>query len=101
MALPICYLITSFPIFVFMIQGFFIQSSQKEKIFYLNAAYCIGTILMYVNNSINILFYIVFGKTLRNDFIKILPITHCIKEKLLRDDHLTHSKRKTCENNFS
>ena len=29
--------------------------------------------LMYFNNSINILFYILFGKNLRKDFIQIIP----------------------------
>ena len=78
MAIPISYLITSFPILFVLIKGLIIRVYDQIDIKTtdsLTTAYTIGTILMYIDNSINILFYVVFGKTLRHDFIKILPST--------------------------
>ncbi|CAF1025997.1 unnamed protein product [Brachionus calyciflorus] len=75
MALPICYLITTFPIFVIIIYSWFIShfSLVKDDVYDLDRAYAITKIFMYVHNSINILIYIFFGKSFRKDFIGILP----------------------------
>jgi hypothetical protein len=81
MALPVSYLVTTFPIFFIIIRGLLISrfdlSSGNTK---MSNAYEVGKIFMYVNNSINILFYILFGKNLRKDFIAILPCT-CLYDR--------------------
>lgn len=72
LALPISYLITTFPIFVIIINGFIMNRFNNVSTNF-GKAYAIAKIFMYVNNSINILIYILFGKSLRNDFLAILP----------------------------
>ena len=73
MSIPISYLITTFPIFVILIHGWLIRIFKQESTVYFDTAYCIGTILMYFDNSINILLYIFLGKGLRRNFISIIP----------------------------
>lgn len=78
LAIPLSYLITSFPIFVILIHGslarIFSQADSLKTSYSFNTAYTIGTILMYIDNSINILFYIVIGKNMRGDFLSVLPL---------------------------
>lgn len=96
MALPISYLITTFPIFIISIHGWILSNFRtnkrgnmfRDEEYDYATFYSIAKMLMYINNSINILFYIVFGKSLRNDFIAILPIRRCIqfhKENLCQE----------------
>lgn len=79
MALPISYLITTFPIFLIIINGCLLSKFKfLSTLAFLDKnnfslAYSIGKIFMYINNSINILLYILFGKNLRKDFLAILP----------------------------
>ena len=71
MAIPISYLILSFPIFIILIYGWIMRvfhSNGMEASYSFDIACVIGTVLMYIDNSINILFYTVLGKNLRKDF---------------------------------
>ena len=74
LVLPISYLITTFPIFIIIILQLKINQFKKSTA---SSNYetelAIAKMFMYVNNSINILFYIFFGKSLRRDFLSILP----------------------------
>lgn len=85
MSIPISYLITSFPIAVIIIQGWIIKLSETENLNqYFTIAFTIGKILMYVNTSTNIFCYILFGKSLRKDFIGIMPCRLVTKRRRLR-----------------
>jgi hypothetical protein len=69
MSLPICFIITNCPIFIIIILQFYpFKSHTKEYKFEL----AISRVLMYINNSIHILFYIFLGNTLRKDFKRFL-----------------------------
>ena len=68
MSLPISFIITNFPIFIIIILQFYpFKSHTKEYKFEL----AISRVLMYINNSIHILFYIFLGNTLRKDFKRL------------------------------
>lgn len=77
MALPISYLITTFPIFLIILKGFkHVLFNNKENVFKNDTInndieFSITKAIMYINNSINILIYVFLGKTLRNDFLGI------------------------------
>lgn len=60
MSLPICYLITNFPIFILLIAQFYNQKTNDYRL-----ELVIAKVLMYTNNSINILFYIFLGKNFK------------------------------------
>lgn len=83
MALPISYLVTTFPIFLIVIHGcILIRDTAGRRATYqsdYNFVYTLAKSFMYVNNSINILFYILFGKNLRDDFLALLlsPLSCC------------------------
>ena len=84
MSIPISYLILSFPIAVIIIQGWVIRnmtSASENVSSAYSIAYCIGKILMYINTSTNIFFYIFLGKGLRKDFVAILPCRVCLARK--------------------
>jgi hypothetical protein len=72
MSLPISYLITALPIFIIVLLQFFLIGNRtfNEN----ESELAIAKMLMYINSSINILFYIFLGKSLRKDFLEILPI---------------------------
>ena len=75
MALPISYLVTTFPIFLMAIHGCLLMRDPLYA--YKNQAhfhfvYTLAKFFMYLNNSIHILFYILFGKNLRKDFLALL-----------------------------
>ena len=68
MSLPISFIITNFPIFIIIILQFYpFKSHNKDYKFELT----IAKVLMYLNNSIHILFYIFLGNTLRKDFKRL------------------------------
>lgn len=82
MALPISYLVTTFPIFLIVIHGCILHLRNKDNNNWsgfinhtddFQLAYALAKIAMYINNSINILFYILLGKNLRKDFLALLP----------------------------
>ena len=90
LALPISYLITTSPIFVIIVKSLFtLRFDLNTNINVATAlsfseAYQIGKVCMYISNSINILFYILFGKTLRKDFWSVLSLKQliiCCKRK--------------------
>ncbi len=62
---------------------FYSEDSMRNS-YSFNMAYTIGIILMYLDNSINILFYILIGKNLRHDFLSVLPLKmkSCFVSKL-------------------
>ena len=72
MSIPISYLVTALPIFIIILLQFFLIGNRtfNEN----EAELTIAKMLMYINCSINILFYIFLGKSLRKDFLEILPI---------------------------
>lgn len=77
MALPISYLVTTFPIFLMAIHGCLLMRDPSNLYAYKNQAhfhfvYTLAKFFMYLNNSIHILFYILFGKNLRKDFLALL-----------------------------
>ena len=74
LSLPISYSITTFPIFIiilFQLKYNYLNKKNTSNNF--ETEFSIAKMLMYFNNSINILFYILFGKNLRKDFIQIIP----------------------------
>ena len=77
MALPISYLVTTFPIFLMALHGCLLMQDLTNPNVYKNQddfhlVYTLAKFFMYLNNSIHILFYILFGKNLRKDFIALL-----------------------------
>jgi hypothetical protein len=102
MALPLSYLVTTFPIFTILMQNLFKNSFEQADS---SDSYMIGKIFMYINNSINILFYILFGKSLRKDFWAILPLKNlidkCILEKKSIDHDVTLLRKANINNNKS
>jgi hypothetical protein len=71
LAIPISYLITALPIFIIiLLQFFFIGDRVNNN----ETELAIAKMLMYINCSINIFFYIFLGKSLRNDFLDVLSL---------------------------
>jgi hypothetical protein len=76
---PISFLLTSFPIFLLIIFRIFDLYFKLQKDLAIELA--IAKILMFLNNSINIILLIIFGKNIRNDFLNIF----CRKRRYERD----------------
>lgn len=70
-AYVITYMITTFPIFVIILLQLHFNYILKNS-YNFETELAVSKMLMYINNSINILFLILFGKNLRKDFITIL-----------------------------
>lgn len=101
MSIPISYLITSFPIAVIIIQAWIIKISETENLnHYFTIAYCVGKILMYVNTSTNIFCYIFLGKSLRKDFVAILPCRLLRKRRNLLRQSLDKTKSNRNSNTY-
>ena len=66
MSLPISYIITNFPIFFTIILQFFPKNDYDLNENQIELS--IAKVLMYINNSINILFYIFLGQNFRKQF---------------------------------
>ena len=66
---PISFMLTSFPIFLIIIFRMFdlYFKLKTDLVIFL----AIAKILMFLNNSINIILLIIFGKNIRNDFLDI------------------------------
>ena len=100
LSLPITYIITTFPIFFIIFNNFtaliFDHYHQGEdgsanssidahhtsivhKIKENDVEFQIAKLIMYVNNSINIVIYVWLGKNLRADFFETLP--NCLTRK--------------------
>ena len=72
LTLPISYLLTTLPIFLiisFKLLNFYFKMKMN-----LEVEFAFAKILMLLNNSINILCFIFFGKNLRRDFLRILAV---------------------------
>lgn len=68
-SLPVSYLISTLPIFIIIIMQFFPKFNYTKT--NSGAEITIAKTFMYINNSINIFFYILLGKRLRRDFLSI------------------------------
>ncbi|RNA30946.1 FMRFamide receptor-like [Brachionus plicatilis] len=102
MALPICYLITTFPIFVIIIYSWFLSRFKLMKdgqVDQLDKAYAIAKIFMYVHNSINIFVYIFFGKSFRQDFIGIFPFKS-LYNKITKLSQNSSNSEMSCSNSL-
>lgn len=102
MALPICYLITNFPIFIIIIYSWFLSRFKLMKegqVDQLDKAYAIAKIFMYVHNSINIFVYIFFGKSFRQDFIGIFPFKN-LYNKITRMNQNSSNSEISCSNSL-
>ena len=77
LTLPISYLLTTFPIFVIILFQLNFNYFRKKNSYNYETEFAISRMLMYINNSINILFFILFGKSLRKDFLKIFTSRAC------------------------
>lgn len=102
MALPICYLITNFPIFVIIIYSWFLSRFKlmgEGQIDQLDKAYAIAKIFMYVHNSINIFVYIFFGKSFRQDFIGIFPFKS-LYNKITKLNQNSNNSEMSCNNSL-
>lgn len=82
MALPMFYLITSTPLILTFILQFYSNYSQKES-YYQTAAYYAKTPI-YINNSLNVLIFILAGKNLRKELFKIFKSNKLEKQLSLR-----------------
>jgi hypothetical protein len=74
MSLPVCYLITNFPIFVILIAQFYDQNANDYKL-----ELVVAKVLMYTNNSVNILFYVFLGKNFRKVLADLMFRRFCFK----------------------
>ena len=73
LSFPISYLLSTCPIFSIISFKLIDFYFKLDKSYNYEIAFALARILMYINNSINILMFILFGKSLRKDFLKILP----------------------------
>lgn len=90
MALPLTYLITSFPIFLIIIHSL-VQSNDYSNT-QSSSYYYAAKVVMYISNSINILFYVLFGKNMRRDFLAILMLPVSPMTKSCRDNKKESSR---------
>ncbi len=72
MAFPISYIITTSPVFFFITLQLFDTYFRLESSTNYETEFAFSRFLMYLNNSLNVLFFILFGKNLRSDFFNIL-----------------------------
>ena len=72
LSLPISYLISTLPIFVIILVQLNPYNYDLNKDF--RTLMAIAKTFMYVNNSINILFYIFLGKSLRKEFVNLIRL---------------------------
>jgi hypothetical protein len=71
MTLPVCYVLTNFPIFIILIAQFYnFSSHNKASEFKVELA--VAKVLMYTNNSINIMFYLFLGKSFKKVFVDLI-----------------------------
>ena len=70
MMLPISYLISTLPVFVIISLQFVATYLRYDLHF--ESEFVVAKTLMYANNSINILFFILFGKSLRKELLGMI-----------------------------
>lgn len=78
MMFSVSYLITTLPVFVIILmRAFMIYVRQNDEIDF-DTEFAIAKTLMFTNNSFNIMFLILFGKTLRRDMLDLLLFVACV-----------------------
>ena len=88
MAFPISYIITTTPVFIFITLQLFDYYFREEVSSNYETEFAFSKTIMYLNNSINVLFFILFGKNLRNDFFDVFTLKECrdhFKTKVAKD----------------
>jgi len=70
MTLPISYLISTFPVFVIISMQFINNVIRDEAENDYETEFAISKCIMYLNNSFNILFFMLCGESVRNDLKK-------------------------------
>ncbi len=78
MMFSVSYLITTLPVFVIIIMRAFMIYVKKNDEIDFDTEFAIAKTLMFTNNSFNILFLILFGKTLRRDMLDLLLFVVCV-----------------------
>jgi hypothetical protein len=84
-AYTVSYMLTTAPIFVIILLQLYFNHMLKNSYNY-ETEYACSKVFMYINNSINILFVILFGKNLRRDFVNIFTFKMC-KRKSRTETH--------------
>ena len=79
MIIPICYLITTLPTFIIILLQLHSIFYQTNIDFDYQSLMDIAKTLMYLNNSINVFFYVLLGKSLRKELLEIFLV--CFKKK--------------------
>ena len=87
MIIPICYLITTLPTFIINILQLHSIFYQSNIDFDYQSLMDIAKTLMYFNNSINVFFYVLLGKSLRKELINIFL---CFKKKRKNESRILH-----------
>ena len=81
MTFPLTYLVATFPIFAIIslkLIGHYFNFANQNK---LQIPFAIAKIVMYINYSINILLFILFGKGLRKDFKALFYTKKVVRQK--------------------
>ena len=71
MAFPISYVFTTAPVFVFITLQLHDSFLKQESASNYETEFAFSKTIMYLNNSLNVLFFILFGKSLRKDFLNV------------------------------
>ena len=71
MTFPLSYLVTTLPVFVILSLKILTTYLKVEIATKFDSEFVIAKTLMYANNSFNILFFILLGKTLRKEMIQL------------------------------
>jgi hypothetical protein len=80
MIFPISFLLTTFPIFLIILFKLFLNIYLSLKVD-LELAFDIAKVFMFLNNSLNMLFLIFFGKDLRKDFRTLFSVRNIFKKR--------------------
>jgi len=80
MIFPISFLLTTFPIFLIILFKLFLNIYLSLKVD-LESAFDIARVFMFLNNSLNMLFLIIFGKDLRKDFRTLFSVRNIFKKR--------------------
>jgi hypothetical protein len=80
MIFPISFLLTTFPIFLIILFKLFLNIYLNLKVD-LESAFDIARVFVFLNNSLNMLFLIIFGKDLRKDFRTLFSIQNIFKKR--------------------
>ena len=74
MSFSICYLVATFPIFLiisFKLAKHYLRADDTTNY---QVPFVFAKMIMYINYSINILLFVLFGKSLRKDFLEIFTV---------------------------